>query len=144
MTALSTAASNASNGTTSTTSSTTPSGFASLTSGDFMKMLIAELQNQDPTQPMSNQDLLNQLASMTSLQSNTDLSTAIKSLTTNQQLSTAASYIGKAVNGTDDNKQQVTGVVSQAFIQNGTAYVAVGNSQLQLANINAVAVAPTS
>jgi flagellar basal-body rod modification protein FlgD len=147
MTVLGTNSTNSQTNATSSSSNSTSStatGFASLTSADFMKMLIAELQNQDPTQPMSNSDLLNQLSQMTQLQSSTELSTAIQNLSANQQLSTAASYIGKAIMGTDANKNSVTGIVNQAFVQNGTAFVGVGNSQVPLANITAVASAPTS
>jgi flagellar basal-body rod modification protein FlgD len=120
-------------------SSTTGGGFNNLTTADFMKMLIAELQNQDPTQPMSNQDLLSQLSTMSQLQSTQDLDTALQSNTNNQQLSTAASFIGKAVQGKDSNNNPVTGVASQAILQSGTAYVTVGNSLVPLANITAVA-----
>jgi len=104
-------------------------------------MLIAELQNQDPTQPMSSADLLGQLATMSQLQSTTELDTALQANTTNQQLSIGASFIGKSINGTDDSGKAVSGVVDQAFLQNGTAYVGVGNSQVQLSNITDVAAA---
>jgi len=116
-------------------------GFGSLTTTDFMQMLIAELQNQDPTQPMSSEDLLGQLATMSQLQSTTDLDTALQANTTNQQLSIGASFIGKTINGKDDSGNAVSGVVDQAFLQSGNAYVGVGNSQVQLANITNVAAA---
>jgi flagellar basal-body rod modification protein FlgD len=128
----------------STGSTTTASGFNNLTTGDFMKMLIAELQNQDPTQPMSNQDLLTQLSTMSQLQSTQDLDSALQSNTNNQQLSIASSFIGKAVQGTDSNNNPVTGVAQQAVLQNGAAYVSVGNSLVPLANITAVAPATLS
>jgi len=128
-----------SSSTSGTSSSTTATGFGSLTTADFMQMLIAELQNQDPTQPMSSQDLLGQLATMSQLQSTTDLDTALQSNTSNQQLSIGASFIGKAIAGTDASGSAVSGVVTQAFLSNGTAYVAVGNSQVPLANITNVA-----
>src|SRR5580693_2492132 len=107
-------------------------GFNNLTTADFMKMLIAELQNQDPTQPMSNQDLLSQLSTMSQLQSTQDLDSALQSTTNTQQLSTASSFIGKAVQGTDSNSNPITGVASQAVLQNGTAFVAVGNTLVPL------------
>ena len=122
----------------SSSSSSAPSGFASLTTADFMQMLIAELQNQDPTQPMSDEDLLGQLATMSQLQSTTDLDSALQANTTNQQLSIGASFIGKTINGTDDSGNAVSGVVDQAFLSNGSAYVGVGNSEVQLANITDV------
>ena len=123
----------------STGSTTTPSGFNNLTTGDFMKMLIAELQNQDPTQPMSNKDLLTQLSTMSQLQSTQDLDKALQTNTNNQQLSIASSFIGRSVQGTDSNKNPVSGIAQEAVLQNGTASVAVGNSLLPVANITAVA-----
>src|SRR5579871_2183890 len=124
---------------TSSTSGPAPTGFANLTTGDFMQMLIAELKNQDPTQPMNSQDLLGQLATMSQLQSTTDLDTALQANTTNQQLSIGASFIGKSIYGTDASGKAVSGVVTQAFLSSGTAYVGVGNSQVPLANITDVA-----
>jgi flagellar basal-body rod modification protein FlgD len=124
---------------TSSTSNTSATGFANLTTADFMQMLIAELQDQDPTQPMSSQDLLGQLATMSQLQSTTDLDSALQANTTNQQLSIGASFIGKTINGTDASGKAVSGVVDQAFLQSGTAYVGVGNSTVPLANITDVA-----
>jgi flagellar basal-body rod modification protein FlgD len=125
---------------TSATGSTTAlSGFNNLTTADFMKMLIAELQNQDPTQPMTNQDLLTQLSTMSQLQSTQDLDKALQSNTNNQQLSVASSFIGKAIQGTDSNNKTVTGIVQEALLQNGSAFVAVGNSLVPVANITAVA-----
>jgi len=140
---MSVASTNSTGTNTSSTSSTSaPNGFSSLTAADFMKMLVAELQNQDPTQPMSNADLLSQLSQMTQLQSNTELSTTIQAMSTNQQLQTAASFIGATVTGTDANKNPISGIVTQASLQSGNAFVTVGNTPIPLSNITSVA--PTS
>jgi flagellar basal-body rod modification protein FlgD len=109
-----------------------------------MKMLIAELENQDPTQPMSNQDLLTQLSTMSQLQSTQDLDTALQSNTNNQQLSIATSFIGQNIQGTDSNSNPVSGIAQQAILQNGAAFVAVGNTLVPLANITAVSPAQLS
>ena len=138
MSAINNSTTSSTNGT-SSTSNPSATGFANLTTADFMKMLIAELQNQDPTQPMNSQDLLGQLATMSQLQSTTDLDSALQANTTNQQLSIGASFIGKAIAGTDASGNAVSGVVTQAFLSNGSAYVGVGNSQVPLANITNVA-----
>ena len=88
-------------------------GFNALTSEDFLKLLITQLQNQDPTAPVGNEELLGQLSQMRSLQSNIELSSSLKTTSANQNLSTAASYIGKQVTGSDDGetpfKAQSTG-----------------------------------
>jgi len=138
------AATTAANAAAANSSSTIPNGFNNLTTADFMQMLIAELENQDPTQPMSNQDLLTQLSTMSQLQSTQDLDNALQANTNNQQLANASSFIGRAIQGTDSNSNPVTGVVSEAVLQNGTAYVAVGNSLVPVANITAVGAANAS
>ena len=120
-------------------SNTNAGGFNNLTTADFMQMLIAELENQDPTNPMSNEDLMTQLATMSQLQSTQDLDSALTANTNNQQLSIASSFIGANVTGTDNNNNAVNGVATQALLQNGTAYVAVGSSLVPLANITGVA-----
>src|SRR5258708_40188416 len=96
--------------TSSSASGQTQTGFAALTSQDFLKMLITELQNQDPTQPVSNSELLQQLSQMQALQSNVELNTTLSNLSNNQQVSSGASFLGKVVSGTDANNNPVNGV----------------------------------
>lgn len=114
-------------------------GFNGLTADDFMKMLIAELQNQDPTNPMDSSQLLTEISQMQSLQSNLSLSDSLKSLTMSQQLTSATSFLGKNVTGTDDSQNQVSGTVSSVVVNNGTTYLGIGNSQVQLSNVTNVA-----
>ena len=113
-------------------------GFAGLTSESFLKLLITQLQNQDPTEPIGNEELLNQISSMRSLQSNIELSETLKSITANQQLSTGAAFIGKSVTGTTTNNTQVTGIVERAFLTNGTVAVGIGNQTVPIDNISSV------
>lgn len=113
-------------------------GFAALTSEDFMKLLITQLQNQDPTEPVGNEELVNQLSQMRNLQSNIELGDALKAVTNNQQLSTAANLIGRQIEGTGSEQQTIEGIVTRAFLRDGTAYVAVGNEELPLANVLSV------
>ena len=42
-------------------------GFSALGQADFIKMMTAQLQQQDPTNPMDNKDMLAQLAQFSSL-----------------------------------------------------------------------------
>jgi flagellar basal-body rod modification protein FlgD len=125
----------------STSSSSANSGFAALTSQDFLKMLITELQNQDPTQPVSNSELLQQLSQMQSLQSNVELKTTLQDFANNQQISSGASFLGKTVFGTDSNNNPVSGVADSVFLQNGTLMIGVGNSSISVANVTGVALA---
>jgi flagellar basal-body rod modification protein FlgD len=114
------------------------SGFAGLTAESFMKMLLTQLQNQDPMDPVGNDELLSQLAMMRNLQSNIELGDAIKAITSNQQLSTAATFIGKTVTGTTSDQQEVTGVADRAFLRDGRTFVGVGDAELSLTEVSSV------
>lgn len=120
----------------STTSNAT--GFAALTSQDFLKMLITELKNQDPTQPVSNAELLQQLSQMQALQSNVELNSTLKSFSNDQQISSGASFLGKVISGTDANQNPVSGVADRVFLQNGTMMIGIGSSSLSVANVTGV------
>ena len=52
-------------------------GFASLGAGDFIKMLSAQLQNQDPTKPADNTAMVAQLAQFTSLSATTSMGSTL-------------------------------------------------------------------
>lgn len=112
-------------------------GFNALTAESFIKLLITQLQNQDPTEPVGNDELLSQLSAMRSLQSNIELSEALKSITTNQQLSTAATFIGKTVTGSVGG-QSIDGVVDRAFLRGGAAFVGIGGNEVPLNNVISV------
>lgn len=117
-------------------------GFNGLTSEDFLKMMITQLQNQDPLEPTGNEELLNQISQMRSLQSNIELSDSLKSITGSQRLSTAASFIGQSVTGTvqglDGSAREVTGIVERAFIKDGQGYIGLPDVELPVDNIRSV------
>ena len=116
-------------------------GFAALTSKDFMTMLLAELKNQDPTAPVKNSDLLAQLSQMQSLQSNVELNSTLSSIASSQQIASGASFLGKVVTGTDSNKKAVSGLASSVSVQNGTLTIGVGSSSIPIGNLTGVALA---
>jgi len=66
-----------------------------LTMSDFIKMMVAELENQDPMNPMSNTEMLQQISQMRSITSSDRLTNGIEALTLGQALSTASSLIAK-------------------------------------------------
>lgn len=71
-----------------------------LSSSDFMELLIAQIQNQDPMKPMDNGEFISQLATINQSSGIQELNTSFKdlskSLVSNQSLQ-AASLIGRDV-----------------------------------------------
>ncbi|MBI1345898.1 flagellar hook capping protein [bacterium] len=113
-------------------------GFAGLKSEDFLKILIAQLQNQDPSNPMDSDQLLNQISDMRSLQASIELEKSLDSLTLSQQLNSAAGFLGKYAEGTQD-EASISGLVSAVQVKDGSAYLMIGNQELALSNVSGVA-----
>ena len=84
-------------------SQTTPAkASGQITRDDFMRLLIAQLQNQDPLSPMDNQEFAVQLATFNSLEQLVGLNEKLESLASQQGLASqfnSAALIGKQVVG---------------------------------------------
>lgn len=62
------------------TTPTTPPGMKGLGQDAFLKLLVAQLQNQDPTKPQDNGEFIAQLATFSSLEKLTEISTKLDAL----------------------------------------------------------------
>ena len=60
-----------------------------LQTADFIKMMLTQLQNQDPLEPAKNQELLAQMSQIGQLQTATQLQDTLKGLTLQNQLGSA-------------------------------------------------------
>lgn len=115
-------------------------GFSGMTSEDFMKILIVQLQNQDPSNPMDSDQLLNQVSQMRSLQSSLELETALKGVTLSQQLNGAASLIGKTITAvTGDDDVTVSGKVDSVVVKNGSTLLKIKGQEIPVADITNIA-----
>ena len=117
----------------------------SLKTEDFINMMITQLQNQDPTDPVKNQDLLAQMSQIGQLQSTTDLQSSLKSLVLQNSLGAAGNLIGKMVQGQDDNGAPLGGLVTSVRVQDSNVSLELDNGQtLKLANVTAITPATTT
>lgn len=67
---------------------------------EFMKILITQLQNQDPLNPMEDKDFIAQMANFSSLEQMMNISSSIDTLVQSQMVSPVIQYshmIGKSV-----------------------------------------------
>ena len=114
------------------------SGLSNLTADDFMTLLIAQLQNQDPSEPVSNEALLDQVATMRALQADVELESTLRGDAGAADLSTAASFLGKQVRGFA-GAAEVTGTATRAYLADGAAFLDVDGVRLSLADVSEVA-----
>lgn len=85
---------------TTTTSSTSSSSSSSELQDEFLTLLVAQLQNQDPTDPMDNSQLTTQLAQISMLSGIEELNTTLSAIGTQLDTSNslqATALIGKGV-----------------------------------------------
>ena len=122
----------------STSKSTATSSIQSLTVDDFTKMLVTEMQNQDPTQPMTNTELMNQVSQIQSIETNQQLTSTLQSVALGQSIASAGNLIGRNVSGLDSNGNKVSGTVSSVSISNGSATLNIGSSSLSLSNVTQI------
>lgn len=86
-------------------------GFSSLSSADFTKLIFEELTNQDPLAPNDTNALIQQIANIRSIQSDLDLSDRLGGLVAQQEFTAASNTIGKLVSGLNDDNARVTDTV---------------------------------
>jgi flagellar basal-body rod modification protein FlgD len=91
---------------------------ASLGQDDFMRILLTQLQFQDPLKPMDNQEFIAQMAQFTSLELNRQSNDKTDVLLTIQTATQAMGLIGKQVDVTTDSGSQ-TGTIEEVRFQNG-------------------------
>jgi flagellar basal-body rod modification protein FlgD len=129
-----------------TTTSTINNPNSQLKPADFIQMMITQLQNQDPLQPTSNEDLLNQMSQIGQLQSSTDLQSSLQTMTLQNNLSSAGNLIGKMVVGQDDKGNPLQGLVNSVKVVSGQVSLELDNGQeLSMSNVTGITqLAPTA
>lgn len=108
----------------------------------FLKLLVAQLQYQDPLEPQSNTDFAAQLAQMSSL-------TQLQEMNSSMDITRASGYVGKNITASVlDSDTGVTtyytGEVSSVVLKNGNVYCVVGDTAIMIDNIISVSEASSA
>ncbi|PYE87681.1 flagellar hook assembly protein FlgD [Phyllobacterium leguminum] len=102
---------------TAKTSNDVTAGAASADYNSFLKLLVAQMKNQDPTQPMDSTQYVSQLATFSNVEQAVQMNSKLEKLLGNSLLSQADSLIGHTVTSEDG---KTTGQVkSVRILQDG-------------------------
>lgn len=85
----------------------------------FLKLMIAELQNQDPLNPMENDQMLAQIGQMREIAASDQLTSTLDGVLLGQNIASATNLIGAEVDAVSDDNQKVTGEVKKISIADG-------------------------
>ena len=92
---------------------------------DFMKLLIAQLQNQDPTNPMKDNEFIAQMAQFSSLEQTMNLSKSFEKFAEAQnqsQLIQYNSFVGKNIRWHEVNEMKL-GEDGKPVVNEGTGII---------------------
>lgn len=105
-----------------------------ITMDTFITLLMAEMSNQNPLEPMSNTEFVSQMAQFTSLQ-------AMQDLSYNSNASYAANLVGKTVTiRTSENEELVTetGIVTGVKLKDNDFQVTVNGTTYPMSTIKEI------
>lgn len=77
------------------------SSAASMDYGAFLKLLVAQLKNQDPSKPMDSTQYMSQLAQFSQLEQSISLNTKLDELLTSSAIEQANQLIGRTITSAD-------------------------------------------
>ncbi len=109
---------------------------------DFLKLMIAQFQNQDPLEPATNEDLVLQLAQFSTLEGTTNMNTSMEKFISNATISTASSLVGKEI-VYQDGAHTVVGVVNKVNMNGADFTMTVDGFNVQPSQLISVSEQPT-
>ncbi len=114
-------------------------GSASDIQMDYMKLLVAQLQNQNPLEPLDNKDMTAQLAQFSQLQQLENMNSSFGRVLDSVQRGYAGSLIGREVSfkvTTDDGVETRTGKVDEVLMgKDGQISLVVDDQKVDLADV---------
>ncbi|TMV52035.1 flagellar hook capping protein [Paenibacillus mesophilus] len=107
---------------------------------EFLKILVTQLSNQDPTQPLQDKEFIAQMATFTSVEQLTNMAGEMKLL--RQSIGFSSGLIGKTIGWTqkDSNSEPETlsGVVESIKIKESKQYAVVGDKEVPIDQITEI------
>ncbi|MGD9713709.1 MAG: flagellar hook assembly protein FlgD [Thermomicrobiales bacterium] len=117
--------------TTAASASSANSTKSTLDYNAFLQLLIAQLQNQDPMEPMKSTDYVAQLATFSQVEKTVQTNERIASLLSAVQLQQAEGVIGRNITSADGS---ISGVVtSSKVVDNNVVAVLADGQEVKLA-----------
>lgn len=104
----------------------------------FLKLMIAELQNQDPLNPTDNQAILEQINTIRNIGATDKMTETLSAVLVGQTLSNAATLIGKQIDALTDDGKTVQGKVDSVSVVDGTPQLHVGDKKVRLDNLKSI------
>ena len=123
----------------SSSSSTVHDKYEELDVSDFIQLLVTELTNQDPTAPVDNATILNEVSQIKSISATQNLTDTLDNVNTTTNVASAANLVGRTVTGLNSASVSVTGAVDSVTIEDGKVTLQVGDYSIDLSDVTEIA-----
>jgi flagellar basal-body rod modification protein FlgD len=104
----------------------------------FLKLLVTQLKNQDPSSPMDSTQMISQTSQLASMEQLTALNSSTSDSYNLQMRSAAANIVGKDVSWTDSDGVAQHGVASAVSFNGSAPTVTVGTASVALTALTGV------
>lgn len=122
----------------------------SLSQQDFLQLMVAQLQNQNPMEPQDSTDFFQQMATFEQMSTLREIADGIVALSTFSELANASSLVGRTVTAlipagtsfrgeTLMSSELVTGTVDRVTFDDGSPFIHVGGAIIRPAFVTEVA-----
>jgi flagellar basal-body rod modification protein FlgD len=105
----------------------------------FLRLLVTELQHQDPTRPMEDRDFIAQMAQFSSLEQARNLNSEIQNLIRSSRSAEAFSLLGKRIEAYNERtRTRTSGIVDSVRFHEDQMFLRVGRTEVPITDVQQV------
>lgn len=108
----------------------------------FLKLLVTQLTNQDPSSPMNTNEMISQTTELASMEQLTALATTTTENFALSMRQTAAALIGQEAQYTDAKGVEKSGIVTAVSFAGGVPLVTIGDTAVPLDAVSGLTLIP--
>jgi flagellar basal-body rod modification protein FlgD len=104
---------------------------------EFLQLLVTQLRNQDPMNPVNDREFLAQMAQLSSLEATTELATQVRRMVANQEQTGALQLVGRKVQYLDSGAAG-EGTVTGIRLDREEPYLLLGEREVPVSAVQRV------
>ena len=108
-------------------------------SADYLSLLSVQLQNQDPIDPVAQEDLINDLTQFSILEGIQSLNASFQEILNLQELTQGIDLVGKGIQYVDQYTGEIKGGTAQSLLRSGgQVRIFVDGTTINLSDVIAI------
>src|SRR5438034_7487095 len=121
-----------------TTAGSTPAPGDAMGRDEFLQLLVTQLRNQDPLEPLNDREFIAQMAQLSALEATNDLAGQVKQMVANQQQMGALQLVGHKVAYQDAAGTLAQGIVSGVRLDGPSPLLLIDQHEVALNRVATV------